>query len=63
LNGNVDTLNDKVNTLNDKVEVLSELSEKMDAIGRYAKNISRRQDKAIEDLRERVAKLEARRKN
>lgn len=44
-------------------EKLESLEAKVDAIGRYAKNISRRHEKAIDELRERVAKLEARRKN
>jgi hypothetical protein len=45
------------------VGMLGELTGKVEALGRYAKNITRRVDKAIEELRERVAKLEARRKN
>jgi uncharacterized protein YoxC len=51
----------RLSSVEAKLEVMND---NIDAIGRYAKNISRRQDKAIEDLRERVAKLEARgRKN
>jgi uncharacterized protein involved in exopolysaccharide biosynthesis len=45
------------------VGMLGELTDKVEALGRYAKNITRRVDKAIEELRERIAKLEARRKN
>jgi hypothetical protein len=42
---------------------LGELNHKVEALGRYAKNVTRRVERAIEELRERVAKLEARRKN
>jgi uncharacterized coiled-coil DUF342 family protein len=52
--------NERLESLEAKVDILND---KVEAIGRYAKNVSRRQDKAIDELRERVAKLEARRKN
>lgn len=43
--------------------MFGELNDQVQAIGRYAKNMTRRVERAIEELRERVAKLEARRKN
>jgi phage shock protein A len=60
LKAEIGKTNEGLAALEGKVDVLNE---KVEAIGRYAKNISRRHEKAIDELRERVAKLEARRKN
>ena len=75
LRGEVTTLRGEVTTLRIELKgeisalreeltaMLGDLNDKVEAIGRYAKNMTRRVERAIEELRERVAKLEARRKN